>query len=141
MSNKVIRAAFESAVAAWASAQSPAVPVVFENADFTPPVDGSRYARAFLLPAPTESSTLDMLHRGHEGVFQLTLCMPKGKGSGSADDLAASLEAAISPASPIVRSGVTIHITRPMSASPGIQEDDCYAVPVSCSYRADTYPS
>ena len=141
MSDQIIRAALMSATQAWADAQTPPIPLARENVDFTPPANGARYARTFLLPVPTNTDTLDMLHCSFEGVFQVTLCMPKNAGNGEADSLCASLRQALSPATPIVRSGVKVFITRPMSRATGIQEDDCYAVPVSCAYRADTYPS
>lgn len=141
MSIKTIRAALMSAAQAWADSQTPPIPLARENVDFTPPANGGRYARAFVLPVPTETDTLDLLHRSYEGVFQVTLCLPKNAGNGEADDLCASLDQALSPAAPIERSGVRVFITRPMSRASGIQEDDCYAVPVSCAYRADTYPS
>lgn len=141
MSIKTVRAALMNAVQVWADAQTPPIPVARENVDFTPPANGARYARAFLIPVPDSTDTLDMLHRSYEGVFQVTLCMPKNSGNGEADDLCASLGQAVSPAAPIVRAGVRVFITRPMSRANGIQEDDCYAVPVSCAYRADTYPT
>lgn len=141
MSDQIIRAALMSAVQTWADAQTPPIPLARENVDFTPPANGARYARTFLLPVPVSTDTLDLLHCSFEGVLQVTLCMPKNAGNGEADSLCASLRQALSPAVPLVRSGVRVHITRPMGRSTGIQEDDCYAVPVSCEYRADTYPS
>lgn len=142
MSSKAIRAALEMQVQAWAAAQSPAIPVQFENdITFERPAGGARYARCFVLPAPTATETVDRLHREYVGLLQVTLCMPLGSGNAGADELCASLDAALSPAMPLQNAGVRVHLTRPMSRASGIPEPDCYAVPVSGAYRADTYPA
>ncbi len=141
MSNKIIRAAFETRLAAWAAAQTPPLPVAFENIDFTPPAAGTAYARCFLLPVDEDTETVDMQHRAYEGIFQVTLCMPLGQGNGAADDLVASLQAVFNPAAPLVQTGLRIFLTRPLSRRSGITEDTCFSVPVSCAYRADTYPT
>lgn len=141
MSDRIIRAAFETAVTAWAAAQMPAIPVAFENVDFTPPADGSRYVRVYLLPVPTETDTLDMLHRSYQGVVQITACLPKGQGNGPVDALHQSLAAVIKPEAQIVRDGLVIYITQPLGRASGEVEDDCFSVAMSTNYRAEFYPS
>ncbi|SEL12057.1 Bacteriophage related protein of unknown function [Roseateles sp. YR242] len=142
MSNKIIRAAFETRLAAWAAAQVPPIPVAYENGgDFTPPSDRSRYAHCYLMPVDLDTQTVDMKHLVFEGLFQVTLFMPAGEGNGPTDDLCESLATTFSPTAPMVRAGLPIFITRPMGRRSGDPEDGYFVVPVSCAYRADTYPN
>ena len=136
MSDALVRAAFETRLLAWANAQVPPIPVAFENASFTPPT--GRYVRAYLLPAPTASETLNGEHRRRMGVYQVSLCMPIGSGPGAAAALCASLDAAFPMALPMSQGGVKVFMLSPMSPAPAITEPDRYVVPVSCTYRADT---
>ena len=134
MSQTIIRRALEKKVATWATAAG--IPVAYENVGFV--AHATAYARVNLLPAQTLSQTLDKLHRGYSGVFQVTLVMPIGAGPAAAETLAASLAAAFPPQTVIVESGVTVYITEPMSPAPAIQDEDRYLVPVSCPYVANT---
>jgi hypothetical protein len=136
MSDALVRAAFETRLLAWANAQVPAIPVAFENAAFTPP--SGRYARAYLLPAPTACETWGGEHRRRMGIFQVSLCMPIGTGPGAAALLTASLDAAFPIALPMTQGTLKVFLLSPMSPAPAIQESDHFIVPVSCTYRADT---
>jgi len=135
MSDQIIRAAFETRLAAWAAAQVPPIPIAYENAPFTPP--SGRYARCFLMPAPAANEMLNGEHRRRMGVFQVSLCMPIGTGPAAGAALAASLDAAFPLTAPMLRDGLRIFLLSPMSAAPAQQEPDRYVVPVSCTYRAD----
>lgn len=135
MSQAIVRQALEIALDTWAQAQS--IPVAWENRPFTAP-EGV-YVRAFLLPAQTLSQTLDRVHRRFSGVFQVSLVMPAGAQTGASEALIASLSAAFAPQTPLVRSGVTVYLIEPMSASPALQEPDRYVIPCSVPYEAHTY--
>ena len=135
MSDALIRAAFETRLAAWAAAQVPTIPIYYENITFTPPA--GRYARCFLMPAPAECETLNGEHRRRMGVFQVSLCMPIGVGPAAGTALAASLDPVFPMTLPMTQGGIKIFILSPMAIAPGIQESDRYVVPVSCTYRAD----
>lgn len=137
MSQALIRAAFEQALNTWAAAQTPAVPVAWENVVYTPTA-GARYARAFLLPARTTSDDLAGAHRHYEGVFQVSLVMPLGTGPAAAEALIASLDSAFPLTAPITSGSVKVFLLSPMSAAPALNEPDRFVVPVSCTYRADT---
>ena len=136
MSHLLVRRALETKLKAWADAQAPAVPIAFENVPFDPPV--TRFARSYLLPLPVDCETLDGIHRNYEGVYQVTLDLPAGDGPLGGETLLASLDAAFSPSAPLTFSGLTVWITRPMSARVAQQDADRYLIPVSCTYRADT---
>lgn len=137
MSQDRIRTALETVLSTWAAAQSPAIPVAWENVEFTQPE--GRYLRAFLLPAQTISADIGRANRRYAGVFQVSVVMPLGDGPVPAEVIVASLAALFPPATPIVQSGLTVWIKDPLSPSPAITERDRYRIPCSLSYLADTY--
>lgn len=132
MSDVLIAEAFESTLKAWADAQTPAIPVAWENKAFTPPA--GRYVRAHLLPNPAKHLFVDGDGRSLQGIFQVDLCMPIGAGAGGARALAASLDAAF--AITMVQGSLRIWLIAPMSAANAIQEPDRFVVPVSAEYKA-----
>ena len=139
MSQTLIRAAFESRLATWAAAQSPALPIAYENVPFTQP-DGP-YLKSYLLPAKTTSETLDRLHRHYMGVYQVSLVMPQSTGPGAAQLLVSALDALFPIQTPLLQGGISVVILQPMSAGPSIPDDNNYVIAVSCQYRADTIPA
>lgn len=136
MSNALIRAAFETRLATWAAAQTPAIPIAYENVTFVAPA--TRYLRSFLLPADTQSQTLDRAHREYLGVYQVSIVMPLNTGAGAGQALVSALDALFPPSAPLVQGGLSVVVVNPMSAASAIQEPDRYVIPVSCQYRADT---
>jgi len=134
MSQEIIRAALETRVKDWAQANN--LPVSYQNAPFDRPAGA--YVECFLLPAPTETQSLDMRHREYLGVFQVSVHVPKGTGPKVAEQYAAALDSVFTTFTPIVKSGLSIYITSPMGALQGIPGDTHYTLPVSCNYRADT---
>lgn len=132
MSQALIRKAFETRLKTWADAQTPVIPIAWENVPFTPPA--GRYMRAFLLPADTESLHLSRTDRYYRGVLQASLAMNINTGAGAAEALVASLDAAF--AHTFTQDSVRIWLVRPFSAAPAIAEPDRHVVPVSAEYRA-----
>ncbi len=131
-----IRALLEARLKTWADAQSPAIPVAWQNVPFTPPA--GRFLRAWVMPAETGSETLDGAHRRYTGVFQVSVYVPQGTGPGAAETLAEAI-AALYPMNDILdTTAIAVQITSPMSIAAGINADGRYVVPVSCRYRADT---
>ena len=136
MTQARIRAAFETALNTWAAAQTPAIPVAWQNVNFTPPA--TRYLRAFVLPADTESYGLDGLNREYIGIFQVSIVLPSGQGAADGDAIAASLDALFTPSAPLTSGGLSVYVTRPMSPSSPLQEADRFVVPCSLAYQANT---
>jgi hypothetical protein len=136
MSQERINKALETRVNAWALAQVPPIPIAWPNVQFTPPT--TRYARAFIMPAATDSQDLQGLHRGYLGMLQVSLYMPLQQGPKGAITLADSLDAAFSLTTPILVDGLRVYITRPMASGPAMELDSRYMVPVSCRYAANT---
>lgn len=136
MSQARIRQALESALKTWADAQG--IVVAWENVTLVSPPAGA-YLRSQLLPLPTESADIGGKNRRFGGVYQVTLVMPTGAGPGAADALAAAVAALYPPGVPIVVSGLSVWIVRPMSQAPPVVDRDRFIVPCSLTYAADTY--
>ncbi len=134
MSAELIRQGFETALKAWADAQTPAIPIAWPNVPFNPPA--GRYLRSFVLPLPTEYLSLDNVCKRWRGIYQVSFVMPIGTGSGTVESLITSLGAAIT--STLTQSGLRIYLLRPFSAAPPISEPDRFVVPVSTAYEAHT---
>ena len=132
MSDALVASAFETTLKAWADAQTPAIPVAWENVTFNPPV--GRYIRATLLPATTNRLFLDGSGRSLVGIFEVHFYMPIGSGAKATRTLVSSLDAAFSVT--ITASGLRIYLTSPFSAAPPIPIEDRFVVPASASYRA-----
>ena len=139
MSHKIIRSAIESKLSTWALAQSPPIPIAWQNATFTPPSQ-ARYLRAFLLPAETQNPDLGGDIRTFIGIYQVSICVPDGTGAGAAETIAESLIAEFPYGARLVQSGIAVVINRTPSQSPAMQEPGLYVVPVSISYRASPAP-
>jgi hypothetical protein len=136
MSDALVRAAFETRVAAWAAALTPPVPVAYQNVPFSPPA--GRYVRCWLLPAPTLCRTLNGEHRERRGVFQADLCLPLNVGSADLQSLIASLDAAFPLNGPLVQGSLSVYLLTPMSGAAGRPDGTHYVVPVSCTYENHT---
>jgi hypothetical protein len=130
----LIKAGLESTLKTWADAQTPAIPVAWENVAFTPPSDGARYVRFNLMPAQTHDLFIDGAGRDWKGVAQVSLCMPIAKGMGAALTLGAAIDAIITLQ--ITYSTLVIHRTTPCTIGSGSIEDNRYVVPVWWNYKA-----
>lgn len=137
MSNDRIRAAFESRVKAWADAQAQPIPLAFPNTQFTPPE--GRYARVFVMPAATESRSLERTDRFYQGQFRVVLVMPAGMGAGESLTLADSLDAAFPINAPMVQAGLSVWLTTPLSPLPAAQKSERYELTVAARYAASLY--
>lgn len=137
MTQPIIRALLESPLKAWAAAQSPVVPVAWENVEFTQPQ--GRYVRSNLLPIPTLSPDLGRLGRTYEGVYQITLCEPIGAGPGAAEAVITALIALYPPQTELVHPSLRLHILQPLSPAPPLPQRDRHVIPCSLPYRATVY--
>lgn len=135
MTQALVRQALETALKTYADGAS--LPVAWENVDFTP--SATAHLRAFVLPAGTESPDLQRAGRTWTGIFQVTIVTPHGAGPGAAEALVTALSAVFDPSAPLTAGGLRVYLLQPLSAAPGIQERDRWAVPCSVPYRADSY--
>jgi hypothetical protein len=129
MTQAIIRAAFETRLDAWATANG--LTVAWENRAFSPPA--TAYARAKLLPARTDDLFFDGTGRDASGLFEVALYMPLGGGPGAGEALVASLDAAFAVS--FTQSGLRVTLLTPMSAAAGVQVANRFVIPVSAEYR------
>lgn len=139
MTQALVRRAFEERLDIWAAAQTPPIPVAWQNVIFKPSVELARFVEAHLLPAPTRSRGPDGKHREYRGVFQVTLYLPLNTGPSEAETLLASLDAAYPMSTPLVVDEFKVWVTSPMSAGNPLNAPDRFVVPVSCYYRSDKF--
>lgn len=133
-----IRQLLETRLNTWAAARSPALSIAWQNVPFTPPAGA--YLRAFILPAETDSQTLDGGHREYTGLFQVSVCAPRDTGPGAAESIAEEI-ATLFPNSlilTIASPAFAVQMVSPMSIGRAIQEPDRYVIPIWARYRADT---
>jgi hypothetical protein len=134
VSQRSIRAAFESRLASFATARG--LSVAWENISFDEPE--ALYLRAAMLPAPTTSDDLAGVHRGYRGALQVLIVAPIHIGAGEALNHADALADHFPVNLALTSGGVTVRVTRPASIAPALQSETRYTVPVTIFYRADT---
>jgi hypothetical protein len=139
MSDRLIRAAFESRLNTWANARTPKLPIAFEDVSFTPPTGGGTYLQAYLLPANVDSTDLEGVHRLYQGVFQINVVTAAGSGRGAASAIADELSALFSNNLMIMQSGLPVFVMTPLSTAAAIAGDTTTSLPTSFRYRADTF--
>lgn len=138
MTQKIIRTALEGRLNTWAAAQTPAVPVAFENIAYTP-TNGARYIRVRMVPAETANPTMATDHRRLIGLMQVDIVVPIGNGMGAAETLAEAIVAQFPRGLSLIQSGKKIHIDQSPSIGPALVENGWSFVPVSVRYRLDTF--
>ena len=134
MSDRSIRALFEGRLNTWATARTPALPVAWENLNFTPPA--GTYLRAFVLRGDTTSKDLAGALRNRIGIFQINIVAAAGAGAGPAEAIAADLEALFPNNLQLTQGGFTVQVITPLRVRNGMP-DDRYTLPVDLQYRAD----
>lgn len=135
MSNITIRAALESRLKEWAAAQSPKVPVSYQNVAFTKPSDFSPYLECFLLPNDTVDRELSATRQRYVGFFQINCWAQKGIGMRKAEQLAQDM---VSLFPRILKLGA-LNIDATPSAGRALLDDSGWViVPVLIKYRYET---
>ena len=136
MSHKAVRAALETALNTWATDNI--LPIAWQNRPYTPTV-GTKYARAYLLPAETQNPSLGDTHKRLIGILQVSLYLPQGNGAGDAETLADSLCTAFARGQSYIASGVTVRVLDSPSVHPALDDTGWFVVPVDVRYQADIY--
>lgn len=136
MSDLRIRQLIESRLIAWAATQDPSLPVAVENVHFTPPTKGA-YLRGFDLSAQTRGGFLQGGLTTFTGLYQITICAPKGEGSGPAGLIAAGLRALFPEFLVLQGAGFKVAVMTPFHVADGFADDTCWVVPTSFQYRCD----
>ena len=135
MSQSRIRAAFETRLANWAAARTPALPVVWTNTNA--PLPTGDHLRAYLLPAMTTARDVAGENRSYRGVFQVSVFTKAGTGPARAEGIARELDDLFPVALHMLNTGLSVYVLTPMASRPAAQETDWYSVAVDCRYGAE----
>lgn len=130
MSLAAIRTALEAALATV----SPAIPLAWENAPFSPVAD-TPYAAVHLLTAEPANIEIGPGYT-ERGILQVNLWYPKDKGPKDALAYAALLRAKFPFGASFSSGGVTVNIIATPEVAPARIEDDRYMVPVKIRWHA-----
>lgn len=133
MSYTIVRSFFNTAMTAWASAQSPVVLIAKENSGFTPPSSGS-WAETFLMPAATLTATIRADRFREVGIFQINLYTKAGIGTALQDTLVQSLINAF----PLVPTGVVSIESQPYATKIDQNLAGWAVVAISVNYRYES---
>lgn len=135
MSHQTIQSLFEASLSAWASAQP--LPIAYPNVKFTP--GEGVYLRCFTLPADTASNDLAGEHELFTGVFQVSVVIPAGIGTGRAGEICEALKQLWPIYSHLARDTFKVQVMSKPQRGPLIQGDGEATVPISISYRSDNF--
>nr|WP_295383550.1 DUF4128 domain-containing protein [Pseudoxanthomonas sp.] len=138
MTQPRIREALETRLNTWAAAQSPAVPVAWQNVAYTP-TTGTRYVRASLLSGETQNPIYGALHRRLIGMLQVDIVAPTGTGMAASEALAESLCTEFKRGTTLTQDGLTVVMDFSPSIGPAMIEGGWVMLPVSIRYRADDF--
>lgn len=135
---KAIRTALETALNTWAAAQSPVVPIAYQNVGYTPAI-GTLYVRASMIPAETQNPSLGDAMKRYTGIMQLNIYGKDGNGSGANETVSDSLLSYFARGESFVSGGVTVRILQSPSINPPLNDAGWYITPVAIRYQADVY--
>lgn len=135
MSHQIIQQLFEKGLQQWAQGQGLAV--AYPNVQFEPA--GAAYLRCFTLPADTASNDLAGDHELLTGVFQVSVVMQAGAGTGIAGRVCDGLKEHFPIYSYLQRDAFKVQVMSKPQRGPLIQGDGEATVPISISYRSDTF--
>lgn len=127
------RSEIETRVATWAAAQSPPIPVAYENIKFVKPLSGC-YLEIYLLGDNTKSRDLTAERQRTTGMFQVSCYAPLNTGMAKVESLAASIVALF----PVIPKTGTVSIETPLSGSAGYVDDTFICIPVTGRYRVES---
>ena len=134
--NADIREAFETRIAAYAAAHTPALPVAWENTSYTPsPLVA--YLHCAMLPAPTVNPALGTKFDRLVGFYAINVYGIQDQGPAAAEAVADDL-IALFPRGGMVQNGKLINIDKTSSRTQGLNDiNGFFFIPVRIQYRQD----
>lgn len=135
MSTKKVRAALETKLNSFATANS--LKVAWENkgADYT-----VSHIRATLFPSPTQNPSIGVEHKRYRGLFRMLIMLTDlNNGPSAVETLGENLANAFPRGSSLSSGGVVVNIENTPSVSGLMYEGNFVYVSVELAYRADTY--
>lgn len=134
MSHRKVRAALETKLVAWGTANS--VPIVVDNqsSSNTQPV----WVSSMLIPAETTNPSVGVQHSRFTGTLRILVRkQDTGKGMGATETLAESIQSYFPRGMQLTSSGLVVWIENTPSIKAGFVDGMYVIVPVDVSYRAD----
>jgi hypothetical protein len=136
--NSDIREAFETRIQTFAAAQTPAIPVAWENVGFRPSPDIA-YLRCAMLPALTQNPWLGVTSNRLVGIYQINVYGIQDEGPGGAEAIADAL-IALFPRGGMTQNGKTINIDYTPTRAKGMNDQNgFFFIPVRIRYREDVF--
>lgn len=135
MSTKKVRAALETKLNSFATANS--LKVAWENkgADYT-----VSHIRATLFPSPTQNPSIGVEHKRYRGLFRMLVMLTDlNNGPSAVETLGESLADWFPRGSSLTSGGLIVNIESTPSVSSIMYEGNFVYVSVELAYRADTY--
>ena len=126
-----IRSEIETRLATWAAAQTPKVPVAYENVDFSKPKTGG-YVEIYMLDSAIKNRNLVAGQR-ITGKFQINVYMPLGSGMGDIEARADAI-AALYPVLPKIG---TVSMEQPLDGRAAFIVEDFMCIPMTGRYRVE----
>lgn len=137
--NADIREAFETRIAAFAAAQTPALPVAWENSGYTPS-PSTAYLQCAMLPAPTQNPWMGVQSARLVGIYQINVYGIQNDGPGPAEAIADALIALFPRGTGMTQNGVTINIDYTPTRAKGLNDQNgFFFIPVRIRYRDDVF--
>lgn len=133
MSNAVVRSYFETRLKDFALAQSPVLPISYQNVPFTKPGTYASFLECNLYPAPVKNVTTDGTRKRYTGTFQINVWTKSGIGSKAGETLAQALADLF----PIVPKGAVSVEETPSMRTAILDEAGYSIIPVTILYRLE----
>jgi len=133
MTQRTIRLEVEAKVKAWAAAQSPAIPIAYENVAFTKP--DTTFIELYLIPATTVNKTVSAARKTLTGLIQFNIYTKEGVGTKKSEELAQTLIDLF----PVVPKTGSVSIEQTGSIMNTLYEAQWLVTPVRFRYRQENY--
>ena len=134
--NSDIREAFETRINAFAAAQTPALPVAWENVTYSPSPQVA-YLRAAMLPGTTQNPWQNTQNQRLVGLYQVNVYAVQDAGPAAAEALADAI-IALFPRGSMTQNGTIINIDTAGWRTQGLNDENgFFFIPVRIRYRQD----
>jgi hypothetical protein len=133
MTQRTIRLEVEAKVKAWAAAQSPAIPIAYENVAFTKP--DTTFIELYIIPATTVNQTVSAARKTLTGLIQFNIYTKEGVGTKKSEEIAQALIDLF----PVVPKAGTVSIEQTGSIMNTLYQAQWLVTPVRFRYRQENY--